>query len=184
MSRFRFQSNLFMIQYRYLSQSRYPTQFEYNLLGIKSSSNIDEIRKSYLKLAKKYHPDRYQSKSLKEQQTAHNNFIKIQNAYQIIMEYKKNPHKFKSSNNYSNENSSHYSNFYGNNANHNSTYNHYYDYFKKNHYSQQQYQQNFDDWMRARQMDFWYQFLYKYGYDYNSLTASMNPIIYYIIIII
>ena len=51
---------------------------EYEILGISSNSSDEEVRKAYLKLARKYHPDRNKSKDAELQ------FKKINNAYENI----------------------------------------------------------------------------------------------------
>jgi len=51
---------------------------EYEILGISPNSTDEEIRKAYLKLARKYHPDRNKSEDAEIQ------FKKINNAYENI----------------------------------------------------------------------------------------------------
>ena len=51
---------------------------EYEILGISPNSTDEEIRKAYLKLARKYHPDRNNSEDAEKQ------FKKINNAYENI----------------------------------------------------------------------------------------------------
>ena len=62
----------------------------YEMLGIDSNASSDEIRKAYLQMCKKYHPDLYMNKSTDEFKEAHNKFIEISNAYQMIKQYDQN----------------------------------------------------------------------------------------------
>ena len=59
------------------STSLYKKDF-YDELGISRGSSQDEIKKAYLKLAKKYHPDVNKSNEAKER------FANINNAYETL----------------------------------------------------------------------------------------------------
>ncbi|KAI3639865.1 hypothetical protein MIR68_002179 [Amoeboaphelidium protococcarum] len=61
----------------------------YQVLGVNKSSSPAEIKKAYFKLAKKYHPDAFQSASQKEKDDAKQNFIEIQEAYDILSDEQK-----------------------------------------------------------------------------------------------
>ncbi len=56
----------------------------YRVLGISRDASEDEIKRAYRKLAKKYHPD------VNKEPGAEEKFKEIQNAYQQVMNYKKN----------------------------------------------------------------------------------------------
>ncbi|ORY02417.1 hypothetical protein K493DRAFT_254957 [Basidiobolus meristosporus CBS 931.73] len=56
----------------------------YKVLGISKSATKSDIKKAYFQLAKKYHPD-----SNKEDEGAHEKFVKVQEAYQILSDDKK-----------------------------------------------------------------------------------------------
>lgn len=53
------------------------------------SANSAEIKKAYFKLAKKYHPDAFQSASDDEKTKAKERFVEIQNAYEILSDENK-----------------------------------------------------------------------------------------------
>lgn len=57
----------------------------YEILGLSYNASLDDIKKSYKKLAVKYHPDKTKDKKLNDL------FIKVQEAYEIL----KNPEKKK-----------------------------------------------------------------------------------------
>ncbi|MCR5611164.1 MAG: J domain-containing protein [Clostridiales bacterium] len=61
----------------------------YEVLGVSPSASNEEIREAYLKLVKKYHPDRYQDSDLKEQ--AEEKMKKINAAYDMLTKQKKDP---------------------------------------------------------------------------------------------
>lgn len=55
----------------------------HEILGVKKDATKGEIRKAYLNLASKYHPDKFSNPRDKE--IAHKKFIEISNAYDILM---------------------------------------------------------------------------------------------------
>ena len=56
----------------------------YDVLGISRSANPQEIKKAYLKLAKKYHPDKIQSSDEALKKGAKEKFQRVQDAYEKI----------------------------------------------------------------------------------------------------
>jgi len=54
----------------------------YKVLGINDNATQEEIRAAYLKLVKKYHPDRYTDPDLKE--VANEKLVEINEAYEIL----------------------------------------------------------------------------------------------------
>lgn len=54
----------------------------YSILEVPQTATHDEIRKAYLKLASKYHPDKYINEE--EKMKAHNLFVKIGEAYETL----------------------------------------------------------------------------------------------------
>lgn len=54
----------------------------YSILHVSANATPDEIKRSYLKLAQKYHPDRYTDP--KEKQEAHEKFSRITESYRIL----------------------------------------------------------------------------------------------------
>lgn len=61
----------------------------YKILGISSDASDDEVKKAYRKLAKQYHPD------VNKEAGAADKFKEVQNAYDTIMDMRKNPHKYR-----------------------------------------------------------------------------------------
>src|SRR5271170_1327731 len=59
-------------------------QDHYQTLGIERDADVDEIRKAYRRLARKYHPDLNPG-----DKTAEERFKKVQEAYDILSEPKK-----------------------------------------------------------------------------------------------
>ena len=59
----------------------------WKLLGLNPTANIEEVKKKYKSLAKKWHPD----KNLKLKDNASDMFVKITNAYKKIIKSFKNP---------------------------------------------------------------------------------------------
>ena len=60
----------------------------YEVLGVSPTASDEDVRAAYLKLVKKYHPDRYQDSVLKKQ--AEDKMKQINAAYDTIKEAKKN----------------------------------------------------------------------------------------------
>lgn len=58
------------------------------VLGLNGKESIDEIKSIYRNLAKTYHPDRYATESQVQQQMAHERFVAIQEAYELVMKTK------------------------------------------------------------------------------------------------
>ncbi|MBR3382730.1 MAG: DnaJ domain-containing protein [Clostridia bacterium] len=54
----------------------------YEVLGVSPSASQEEIREAYMKLVKKYHPDRYQDSDLKKQ--AEDKMKQINSAYDLL----------------------------------------------------------------------------------------------------
>ena len=59
----------------------------WNLLELNPTTNIEEVKKQYKSLAKKWHPD----KNLKLKDNASDMFVKITNAYKVIIKSFKSP---------------------------------------------------------------------------------------------
>lgn len=73
------------------NNSKKPKDY-YELLGIKREASEDEIRKAYMKLAKKWHPDRHSSESEEEQKAATEKFKEISQAYSVLSDPEKRQH--------------------------------------------------------------------------------------------
>jgi len=56
----------------------------YKILGIEKNVSVDEVKKAYRKMAKKYHPDRVRSIGEEHQKETKEKFQEIQNAYEKI----------------------------------------------------------------------------------------------------
>lgn len=61
----------------------------YGILGIKKDATEDEIKKSYRKLALKYHPDKWADKPQQEQKKAEDKFKEITEAYEVLSDTEK-----------------------------------------------------------------------------------------------
>jgi DnaJ like chaperone protein len=60
------------------------TDSAYKILEISSSASDDEVKKAYRTMAKKYHPDKLQSKDPALIKGAQEKFLKVQEAYEAI----------------------------------------------------------------------------------------------------
>jgi molecular chaperone DnaJ len=61
----------------------------YEVLGVNRSASDEEIKKSYRKLAMKYHPDRLSGLSDSEKKSAENSFKEVQEAYSVLSDPQK-----------------------------------------------------------------------------------------------
>ena len=58
----------------------------YSILGVTQNDTVEEIKKAYLRLAQKYHPDRFQDPD--EKQNAHEQFSKVTESYRVLSDEK------------------------------------------------------------------------------------------------
>ncbi len=56
----------------------------YKILEIEKSASIDEIKKAYLKMAKKYHPDKVEHLGEEHKKGAEDKFKQVQRAYEKL----------------------------------------------------------------------------------------------------
>jgi len=56
----------------------------YQILGVSETANLEEIKKTYRKLAQQWHPDKWNTKSLKEREKANEMMQEINKAYEIL----------------------------------------------------------------------------------------------------
>lgn len=61
----------------------------YEILGVSRDVSEAELKKSYHKLALKYHPDRYAGKSEKEKKATEEKFKEINEAYSVLSDSQK-----------------------------------------------------------------------------------------------
>lgn len=54
----------------------------YKVLGVNEGASQEEIRSAYLKLVKKYHPDKYTDSDLKE--LANEKLVEVNEAYEML----------------------------------------------------------------------------------------------------
>jgi len=81
------------------------TKDPYKVLGVDRNASIEDIKKAYKELVKKYHPDRYQDNPLKN--LADEKLAEINEAYEYIMEnYGKGQSSSSEDGNYSNSSNS------------------------------------------------------------------------------
>lgn len=87
------------LAYYVLHNIKKPTLIEsvFNVTNSAKLMNVDlenddliVIKKKYRELSKKHHPDKYINDSIKKQEAAKRNFQKLNTAYNILLEYKKN----------------------------------------------------------------------------------------------
>lgn len=77
----------------------------YEVLGISENSSIDDIKRAYRELAKKYHPDQYENNPLRE--LAETKMREINEAYDYLVKSHnngRNNNNYSSNNSYSNDN--------------------------------------------------------------------------------
>ena len=61
----------------------------YKVLGVAPDASDDEIKKAYRKMAAKYHPDKFATKSDQEKKNAEEKFKEINEAYAILSDPQK-----------------------------------------------------------------------------------------------
>lgn len=61
----------------------------YEVLGLQKGASADDIKKAYRKLAMKWHPDKWTTKSEAEQKTAEVNFKEVNEAYAVLSDEQK-----------------------------------------------------------------------------------------------
>lgn len=60
----------------------------YSVLGVPTSADEEDIRKAYMKLALKYHPDRHSTKSEEERERMRRKFLRVKEAYDTLSDSK------------------------------------------------------------------------------------------------
>lgn len=78
-------------QHKQSTQSKPPRQYKREkaakILGVSLNASEDEIKKAYRSLAKVHHPDRFATESESQQKIAKERFVKIQLAYELLIEH-------------------------------------------------------------------------------------------------
>lgn len=69
----------------------------YKILGISESAPTTEVRKHYLELCKKYHPDKLQYENEEKQKEAEEHFRLINEAYEVLSSISKSTNYYKQS---------------------------------------------------------------------------------------
>jgi DnaJ like chaperone protein len=70
------------------SNSQYKREKASKVLGVSMNASVDEIKKAYRSLAKVHHPDKFAGESAGQQKIAEERFIQIQQAYELLLEFK------------------------------------------------------------------------------------------------
>ncbi len=87
----------------------------YEVLGVSRDADMEEIKKAYRKLSRKYHPDANINNPNKEQ--AEEKFKQVQRAYQMIVDEKEHGGSASGSSSYGNQGSNPYGGGYSNGGN-------------------------------------------------------------------
>ena len=69
-------------------RSQYKREKAAEILGVSLNASHDEIKKAYRSLAKVHHPDRFATESMSQQKIAKERFVKIQLAYELLIDFK------------------------------------------------------------------------------------------------
>ncbi len=67
-----------------MAQPDFESSDPYSVLGVPQQATIRQIKMTYHKLSKQYHPDRLPLPLLPNQQDAHTTFAAIANAYEVL----------------------------------------------------------------------------------------------------
>ena len=70
-----------------MSTKRKTIQEDYEILQLTSGASLDDIKKAYKKLVKKWHPDLFPSHRSKDQEKAHRMFRNISDAYTRLIKF-------------------------------------------------------------------------------------------------
>ena len=62
-----------------------PEEDPYKILDVQHGASKQEIKAAYKSLAAQYHPDKVQHLGMELQKLAHNKFVEIQKAYDMLM---------------------------------------------------------------------------------------------------